>query len=87
MGLRIRACAKCYPRTTQTFQLNLNTTLRHKFVNHFLISTISSLSSGVDLSVMLKAQNAGRHGGQISVFVPSYVLHLLEIQTITQTKE
>ena len=87
MGLRIRACAKCCPRTTQKFQLNLNTTLGHKLVNHFLISTVSSLSSGVDLSVMLKAQNAGRNGGQISVFVPSYVLHLLEIRRITQTKE
>ena len=49
MGLRIRARAKCYPRTTQKFQLNLNTTLWHKHVNHFLISTVSSLSNGADL--------------------------------------
>ena len=49
MGLRIRACAKCYPRTTQKFQLNLNTTLWHIHVTHLLISTVSSLSNGADL--------------------------------------
>lgn len=71
MGLRIRACAKCYVRTTQKFQPHQNITLRYKHVNHFFISTVSSLSSGAVLSVMLKAQNAGRYGGQMSVFVRS----------------
>ena len=49
MSLRISACAKRYPQATQKFQLNLNTTLRHKHVNHFLISTVSSISDGADL--------------------------------------
>ena len=31
------------------------------------------------MSMMLKAQNSGRHGGQSSVFVASYVLRLLGI--------
>ena len=56
------------------FQLHLNITSRHKHVNHFLISTLSFLSIGVFLSVKWEAQNAGRHGGKISVFVVSYVL-------------
>ena len=69
MVLRIRACAKCYVWTTWKFQPHQNITLRYKHVNHFFISTVSSLSSGAVLSVMLKAQNAGRYGGQKSVFV------------------
>ena len=69
MSLRIRACAKCYVRTAQKFQPHQNITLRYKHVNHFFISTVSSQSCGAVLSEMLKAQNAGRYGGQMSVFV------------------